>query len=112
MKLYHNPRCQTSRSALKLLEDRGITPEIVLYMSEPLTPDALEEIVDMLGINAIDLVRTKEKVWKEAFADKELNEDEVLLTMIEYPQLMERPILVNGDKAMIGRPAEKILEII
>lgn len=112
MKLYHNPRCQKSREALQLLEDKGITPELVLYMKEPITPDELEEIVDLLEINAIDLVRTKEKVWKEEFADKELNEDEVLLTMIEYPELMERPILVNDDKAAIGRPPENILEII
>ncbi len=112
MKFYHNTRCSTSRGGLELLQEKGINPEIVEYMKEPLTPNELSDIISKLDIDPMDLVRTKEKIWKEEFADKELTYDEVILTMIEYPQLMERPILVNGAKAAIGRPIEQMLEII
>tara|TARA_R110000850_G_scaffold61312_1_gene140100 strand:+ start:174 stop:512 length:339 start_codon:yes stop_codon:yes gene_type:complete len=112
MKFYHNTRCSTSRGGLELLQEKGINPEIVEYMKEPLTPNELSDIISKLDIDPMDLVRTKEKIWKEEFADKELTYDEVILTMIEHPQLMERPILVNGDKAAIGRPIKQMLEII
>lgn len=112
MNFYHNARCTKSREALQLLQDKNINPEIIEYMKEPLTPADLEDILDKLDIDAIDLVRKKEAIWKEEFADKELTEDEVILAMIEYPQLMERPILVNGDKAKVGRPPEDVLEIV
>ena len=112
MKLYHNPRCQKSREALKILQDKGLEPQLVLYMKEPLLPTELQELLDKLNMQAEELVRTKENIWKEEFADKELTHEEVLLAMIEYPQLMERPILENGDKAVVGRPPEKILEVL
>lgn len=112
MEFYHNSRCSTSRKGLELLQQKGVNPEIVEYMKEPLTPGELTSIVRKLDIEPMELVRTKEKIWKEEFADKELSDDEVILAMIEYPQLMERPVLVNGDKAAIGRPIEKLLEII
>jgi arsenate reductase len=112
MKYYHNKRCRKSREGLALLEEKGLEPELVLYMDEPLTPDELSDIIDKLGIEAMELVRTKEKVWKEEYRDKELTEDELVLAMIEHPQLMERPILVNGDKAVVGRPAEDLLQIL
>lgn len=112
MNFYHNARCTKSREALQLLQDKNINPEIIEYMKEPLTPADLEDILDKLDMDAIDLVRKKEAIWKEEFADKELTEDEVILAMIEYPQLMERPILVNGDKAKVGRPPEDVLEIV
>lgn len=112
MNFYHNARCTKSREALQLLQEKNINPEIIEYMKEPLTPADLEDILDKLDMDAIDLVRKKEAIWKEEFADKELTEDEVILAMIEYPQLMERPILVNGDKAKVGRPPKDVLEII
>lgn len=112
MHYYHNPRCKKSREGLQLLEEKGLQPEVILYMTEPLSPMDLEDILVKLNIDAEDLIRSKEAVWKEEFKDKELSEDELILAMIEYPQLMERPILVNGDKAVIGRPTENLLEII
>jgi arsenate reductase len=112
MHYYHNPRCKKSREGLQLLEEKGLQPEVILYMTEPLSPMDLEDILVKLSIDAEDLIRSKEAVWKEEFKDKELSEDELVLAMIEYPQLMERPILVNGDKAVIGRPTENLLEII
>lgn len=112
MKLYHNPRCSKSREAKELLESKGLQYEVVEYMKNPLLPADLEDLLEKLNMDAIDLVRKKEKVWKEEFADKELSDDEVVLAMIEYPQLMERPILENGNKAVVGRPAENFLNII
>lgn len=112
MKYYHNPRCQKSREGLALLEEKGHQPDLVLYMKDPLSPDQLFELLDKLDMDAEDLLRTKEKVWKEEFADKELSEDELVLAMIEYPQLMERPILESDDKAVLGRPPEKLLELL
>lgn len=112
MKYYHNPRCTKSREGLAYLNEKGIEPELILYMKEPLSPTELEELIEALGIDAIDLVRTKEKIWKEEFAGKELEEDELILAMIEYPNLMERPILLNGANAAIGRPKENFDSII
>ncbi len=106
MKYYHNPRCAKSREGLSYLEEKGKSVEVVPYMSEPISPNELETLLDALGMEAIDLVRKKEAIWKEEFADKELDEDELILAMIEHPRLMERPILLNGDKAAIGRPKE------
>lgn len=112
MKYYHNPRCAKSRSGLALLEEKGVRPEIIEYVKEPLRPDELDELLGKLNMSAAELIRTKEKVWKEEFKDKELTEDELILAMIEYPNLMERPILEKGDKAVVGRPTEKLLEIL
>jgi len=112
MRYFHNPRCTKSREGLAYLEEKGLKPEVILYQKEPLSPNDLEEIIDKLDIEAIELIRTKEAVWKEEFADKELDENELILAMIEYPQLMERPILINGDKAAIGRPKENFDSII
>lgn len=112
MKYYHNSRCRKSREGLALLEEKGIKPEVVEYMKEPLNPNELLDLLDKLDMDAIELIRTKESVWKEEFHDKELDEEELVLAMIEYPQLMERPILENGDRATIGRPSEKLLEIL
>lgn len=112
MRYYHNPRCAKSREGLQLLIDKKWVPEIVEYMSEPITPAELKEVIDKLGILPGELIRKKEKVWKDDYADKELAGEELILAMIEDPCLMERPILVHGEKAVIGRPPEKLLEII
>lgn len=112
MKYYHNPRCRKSREGLALIEEKGLKPEVIEYMKEPLSPSDLMDLLDKLDMDALDLIRTKESIWKEEFKDKELDEEELILAMIEYPQLMERPILENGDKAIVGRPSEKLLELI
>lgn len=106
MKYYHNPRCAKSREGLSYLQEKGLEPEVVLYMKEPLSQDELQDLIDALDIEAEDLIRKKESIWKEEFADKELEEDELILAMIEHPRLMERPILWKGDRAAIGRPKE------
>ena len=112
MKYYHNPRCGKSREGLALLHENGHEPEIVEYLKEPLTPNELKDLLHKLGISADALIRKNEKVWKEEFKDKELSDEELILAMIEYPKLMQRPILENGDRAAIGRPTEDLLGIV
>ncbi len=112
MKYYHYNRCTKSRQGLEALKLAGHDPEVIEYFEEPLSVDELSGIVDKLGISPEELIRKKEQIWKDEWADKELTHDEYILAMIEEPRLMERPILVNGDKAAIGRPTEKLLEIV
>ena len=110
--IYHNSRCSKSRAAVELLTAKGKTFTIREYMKEPMTEEELEDVIGKLNMDAIDLVRKKEVDWKTHFATKDLDENEVILAMIEYPKLMERPIVVNGEKAAIGRPTEAIEEIL
>lgn len=112
MEFYHNPRCRKSREALSLLEEKGVTPEIILYLKDVPTESELEDIVSKLGIKPFDLVRKGETIYKETLKGRELSDSQWVKTMIENPKLIERPILVNGDKAVIGRPAEDILTIL
>ncbi len=111
--LYHNPRCSKSRGALELLQARGLSPTILLYLETP--PDAaqLRELLGKLGIGARQLLRTGEDDYKTLnLADKSLSDDDLIAAMAAHPKLIERPILVAGDKAAIGRPPENILEIL
>lgn len=114
IKVYHNPRCRKSREALTYLEEKGVSFEVRYYMKdeESMTASELEEVLDALNMDALDLVRKNEALWKEEYRDLELGEDEVILAMIENPRLMERPIILNGDKAVVARPAEKAEEVL
>lgn len=98
--------------ALSLLEEKGLSPEVILYMKEPLIPSVLEDLLAKLNLDAQSLIRTSETIWKQEFKDLELSEDELILAMIEHPQLMQRPILETENKAIVGRPPEKVLELI
>jgi len=111
--LYHNPRCSKSRGALELLQARGLSPTILLYLETP--PDAaqLRELLTKLGIGARQLLRTGEDDYKALnLGDKSLSDDELIAAMAAHPKLIERPILIAGDKAAIGRPPENVLEIL
>jgi arsenate reductase len=111
--LYHNPRCSKSRGALELLEGRGLTPTVVRYLETP--PDAaqLRDLLGKLGIGARGLLRTGEDEYKTLnLADASLSDEQLITAMAAHPKLIERPILIAGDKAVIGRPPEKILEIL
>ena len=112
--IYHNPRCRKSREALALLEERGIEHLVRLYLNdeESMSAAEFERVLDALDMDAIDLVRKNEAVWKEEYKTLELDEDEIILAMIEHPRLMERPIVMNGDKAVVARPAEKVEEVL
>ncbi|SMO40754.1 arsenate reductase (glutaredoxin) [Solitalea koreensis] len=112
MKILHNPRCSKSREALKLLEEKGVKPEVIKYMDDHLSLSDLKNIIDLLRIKPVQLVRTKESFWKENFAGKNLSDDEIVQAMIDFPQLMERPIVIEGDRAIIGRPTEKVIELL
>ncbi|WP_263141176.1 arsenate reductase (glutaredoxin) [Pseudomonas sp. RIT-PI-AD] len=111
--LYHNPRCSKSRAALELLEARGLAPRILRYLETP--PDAahLRDLLARLGLKARDLLRTGEDEYKAlGLDDSGLDEEALIAAMAAHPKLIERPILVAGPRAVIGRPPEKVLEIL
>ncbi|PKM26199.1 MAG: arsenate reductase (glutaredoxin) [Gammaproteobacteria bacterium HGW-Gammaproteobacteria-13] len=113
MTLYHNPRCSKSRSALQLLEDRGFNPTIVRYLETPLSADQLQALLVKLGIGPRQLLRTGEDEYKAlGLNDLQLTDAQLIDAMLSQPKLIERPILVVGDKAVIGRPPENVLEIL
>lgn len=112
IKIYHNPRCSKSREGLCTLQNSNKNIEVINYFETPLTVDELKKIISLLKIKPIDLVRIKEVIWKEQFKDKNLNDEQIIEALVENPQLIERPIVVNGDKAVIARPLDKIHEII
>ncbi|MDG1528543.1 MAG: arsenate reductase (glutaredoxin) [Polaribacter sp.] len=112
MLIYHNPRCSKSRQALNLLEKSGKEFQIIKYLENPLTKDQLTEIITLLNIKPIDLVRKNELIWKENYKGKQLSDSEIIEAMIQNPKLIERPIVINNDKAAIGRPLENITNII
>ena len=110
--MYHKPNCSTSLAALKLLKENGVQPELRLYLEKTPTQKELSELLKKLAIKPIELVRTKEKVYKENYEGKKLTKKEWLKIFTEHPILIERPILIKGDKAVIGRPPEKVLELL
>lgn len=111
IKIYHNPRCSKSRQGLQILENASKEFEVVEYLKQPLTFSELEAIIKKLDIAPIDLVRKNEKDWKDNFKGKDLSNAEIIKAMVRFPKLIERPIVVNNNKAVVGRPPEKINEI-
>ena len=112
IKIYHNNRCSKSRCGLEILEKSGKEFEIVKYLEEVPNNKELKTLIALLGIKPIELVRKNEAIWKETFKNKDLSDEEIITAMVENPKLIERPIIINGKKAVIGRPPEKILDII
>ncbi|WP_179376913.1 arsenate reductase (glutaredoxin) [Winogradskyella wichelsiae] len=110
--IYHNPRCSKSRQGLALIEESGKDFKIIKYLDEKLTFEELEVIISKLGIKPIDLVRKNEAIWKSDYKGKTLLDKEIIDAMVLNPKLIERPIVIHGDKAAVGRPPESILEII
>ena len=111
--LYHNPQCSKSRHALQLLEQNGIKPLIIRYLEDPPDAQALKKILTLLGIQPIDLIRKKEKPYTELGLAQQADDAEALINaMAAHPILIERPIVIHGSKAIIGRPPERILEIL
>ncbi len=112
IKIYHNPRCTKSRQGLAILENTGKDFEVVKYLDTIIAEKELTEIIQLLNIAPIDLVRKNEKIWKENYKGKVLSAKEIILVMLQNPKLIERPIIINKNKAVIGRPSENILTII
>ncbi|HCP56915.1 MULTISPECIES: arsenate reductase (glutaredoxin) [Pseudomonas] len=111
--LYHNPRCSKSRSALQILEERGLTPAIVRYLETPPSADELTALLRKLDMPARSLLRTGEEEYKALnLADATLTEQQLIDAMVANPKLIERPILIAGDRAIVGRPPERVLEIL
>lgn len=112
IKIYHNPRCRKSREGLEFLENSGETFEVVRYLEDLPSKEELTSIIAMLGISPGELVRKNEPIWKEKYKGKTLSDTEIIEAMLEYPKLIERPIIIKGNKAVIGRPAEEIEKIL
>lgn len=112
LKVYHNTRCSKSREVCTILEKKKVKTEIVEYLKTPPTQAEIKTLLKMLGMKAEELVRKGEPLFKEKFASKKLTEAQWIKAMAENPILIERPILVKGDKAIIGRPPEKVLEFL
>lgn len=111
--IYHNPRCSKSRQTLALIEEKGVTPEIVLYLDKPLSEAEITELLQKLGMSARDIIRKGEDAYKENnLSDNSLSEEALIKAIATYPKLLERPIVVKGDKAIMGRPPENVLALL
>ena len=111
--ILHNPRCSKSRQTLDILNEKGLNPQIRLYLQDPLSKEELEKVVSQLKINGTDLLRKGEDEYKELVSQNGNPDNETAINwMVKVPKLMERPIVINNDKAKIGRPPESILEIL
>ena len=112
MKIYHNARCSKSREGLAILENSKQSYEIVDYLNNIPTEKELKNILDMLGFSPIELVRKNEKIWKESYKGKTLSNEAIIKAMLEHPKLIERPIVVHNNKAVLGRPPENIKSLL
>ncbi|CAZ98179.1 arsenate reductase (glutaredoxin) [Zobellia galactanivorans] len=112
IKIYHNPRCQKSREGLHILEQSGKEFEVIKYLEDVPSKEELRKVLDCLGITPEMLVRKNEAIWKENYRGKLLSQEEILDAMILHPKLIERPIVVNGGKAVIGRPPKLVEDIL
>ncbi len=112
MKIYHNPRCRKSRETLQIIEDAGANVEIVKYLEDVPTAAELKDLLSKLEIPAEKLLRKGEAIFKENYKGKSLSEDEWIEAMIQNPKLIERPIVVKGDKAVLGRPPQNVEELL
>jgi len=106
--IWHNPRCSKSRAGVKYLEEKGVDFEIRKYLDNPPTAEEIREVLGKLGITARELMRTKEAIYRELKLKDVEDEDALIAAMAEHPKLIERPVVIHGDKAVIGRPAEAI----
>lgn len=110
--ILHNSRCGKSREAMKVLEESGKDFEVREYLKQTLTKEELKAILTKLNLKPLDIVRTNEEEWKVNFKDKELSEDEVLNAMIEFPKLIQRPIVIDENSGVVGRPKELVVDFI
>ncbi|MFD0932899.1 arsenate reductase (glutaredoxin) [Psychroflexus salinarum] len=112
IKIYHNPRCRKSREGLAILEESGKDFQIIKYLDDIPSVNDIQSIIDKLEVSPIDLVRKQEKIWKENYKNKTLSDPEILKALHEHPKLIERPIVIKDNKAVIGRPPGDIKKIL
>jgi arsenate reductase len=111
--IWHNPRCSKSRDSFKLLEEQGIDAKVVKYLEEVPLKEELENILNMLSMSsARELMRTKESIYVELNLKDETSEEKLIEAMLAYPKLIERPIIIKGNRAVIGRPIERVVELL
>lgn len=110
--IYHNPRCSKSRATLALLEENGVVPTVILYLENAPSVDQLREIIKKLDMGPGQLLRKGEEVYKASGLDAESSDEDILQAMSAHPKLLERPIVVKGERAVVGRPPENVLELI
>lgn len=109
--IYHNPRCSKSRQTLQLLEEHKIQADVRLYLQEPPSVDELKNLLDLLNMSPLELMRTKETLYKELGLSKDSSDEERLQAMHQNPKLIERPIVIHNNQAKLGRPPENVLEL-
>jgi arsenate reductase len=112
MKIYHNPRCRKSREALQMIQATGKEVEVIEYLKKPLSAPQLHDVIKLLGIAPEALIRKNEAIFKENFKGKSMTDDAWIKAMVEHPKLMERPIVVDGTRAVIGRPPENVKKLL
>ncbi|GGC89584.1 arsenate reductase (glutaredoxin) [Flavobacterium lutivivi] len=112
MKILHNPRCGKSRNCLAIFDQKNIDYQIIKYLENPLTKEEILNLLKKLSISPLELVRQKETIWVEQFKNKSLTDDDIINALVQFPILIERPIIIDGDKAIIAREEEKILNFI
>ena len=111
--IYHNPRCSKSRQTLALIRDRGVEPEIVEYLKTPLDREALQNLLRVLGMTARDLVRSGEAPYRElGLAEPDTSEDDLIAAIAAHPILMQRPVVRRGGRAVVGRPPERVADLL
>ncbi len=113
IKIYHNPRCSESRQTLALLKENGVSPEIVEYLTSPPSETELKQVLGYLGVGPRALMRSGEAEYKENnLGDNSLTDEQLISAMVHFPKVIQRPVVINGNKAAIGRPPEQVLEIL
>ncbi|MBL4623176.1 MAG: arsenate reductase (glutaredoxin) [Immundisolibacteraceae bacterium] len=113
LEIWHNPRCSKSRQTLALVRDQGLEPTVIEYLKTPPNAERLEQVLAMLELTPRQLMRRKEADYKDqGIDDDSLSDDQLIAAMIEFPKLIERPVVINGGQAALGRPPEQVLEIL
>ena len=110
--IYHNPRCGKSRAALEILAKHGVEPVVVEYLKKPPTKEELRAILEKLGMTAGQIVRKGEDIYRQKFSSKAMSDEQWLDALVQYPILMERPIVIKDDRALLGRPPEKVFDLL
>lgn len=110
--IYHNPRCSKSREGVEILAASGQEYQVQEYLEHPFSEKELTEILGKLNMSPMEIIRTDEKIWKEIYKDRDVNDEELIRAMVAHPILIQRPIVVKDDKAVLGRPPSKIRELL